>query len=145
MLNPDFKEFVQSLNASGVRYLLVGGYAVAIHGHPRYTKDLDIWIERSDENAGRVLDAIKAFGFGSLPLTKADFISPDGIVQLGYPPGRIDLINQCSGVDFVECYARRMTVEVEGVPVTVIDLESLKINKRASGRHQDLADLEELK
>lgn len=144
MLNPDFKEFLQSLNVSGVRYLVVGGYAVAIHGHPRYTKDLDIWIERSDQNARRLLDALKAFGFGSLALTEADFVAPDRIIQLGYPPARIDLINQCTGVDFADCYARRMILEIDGVEVSVIDLPGLKANKKASGRHQDLADLEAL-
>ncbi len=144
VLNQDFKEFVQSLNDNGVRYLIVGGYAVALHGHPRYTKDLDVWIERSPENARRLLSALAHFGFGSLALTSEDFLLPDGVIQLGYPPSRIDLINQCSGVDFAECFARRMRVDVDGVEVSCIDLDKLRENKKATGRHQDLADLENL-
>lgn len=84
--NPDFKEFVQSLNDNEVRYLVVGGYAVALHGHPRYTKDLDIWLWLDRENALQVIAALQHFGFGSLGLTPEDFLTADQIVQLGYPP-----------------------------------------------------------
>ena len=144
MLNPDFKEFIESLNANGVRYLVVGGYAVAFHGHPRYTKDLDIWLEMTPENAAKAVQALDQFGFGSLRLKDTDFLAPDQIIQLGYPPNRIDLFSTLPGVDFAVCYAARVQVEVEGVPVNFIDLENLKKNKQASGRHQDLADLENL-
>ncbi len=88
MLNQDFKEFIQFLNANSVRYLVVGGYAVAVHGHPRYTKDIDIWIEMSSENADNLLKALEQFGFGSLGLNSQDFLTPDQIIQLGYPPNR---------------------------------------------------------
>ena len=144
MLNRDFKEFIQSLNDSGVRYLVIGGYAVALHGYPRYTKDLDIWIETSPENAERMVKALEQFGFASLGLQEADFMVPHQIIQLGYPPSRIDLISTPAGVDFERCYASRVKVEIEGVTVHFIDLENLRLNKRATGRLQDLADLEHL-
>ena len=145
MLNRDFKEFIQSLNGNQVRYLIVGGYAVAFHGHPRYTKDIDIWIEMTEENSENAIQALEQFGFGSLGLKKEDFLIPDQIIQLGYPPSRIDLINTLSGVDFASCYASRLQIPIDGVQVNFIDLENLKKNKQASGRHQDLADLESLK
>ena len=144
MLNRDFIEFIQSLNDNQVRYLVVGGYAVALHGNPRYTKDMDVWIDMSPENAVNVVKALKQFGFGSLGLKKADFLMPDQIIQLGYPPNRIDIHTTLTGVDFSPCYASRVQVEIEGVNINFIDLENLKKNKRASGRHQDLADLENL-
>ncbi len=144
MLNQDFKEFIESLNANQVRYLVVGGYAVAVHGHPRYTKDMDIWIEVSPENATNMLKALEQFGFGSLGLTAADFLTNDQIVQLGNPPNRIELFTALPGVDFAACYPSRVEIEIDGVRVSFIDLENLKKNKRAAGRHQDLADLENL-
>jgi predicted nucleotidyltransferase len=144
VLNQDFKEFIQSLNDNQVQYLVVGGYAVAVHGHPRYTKDIDIWIQVSDENAARIVKAIEQFGFGSLELKREDFLEFDQIIQLGYAPNRIDLITHADGVDFEACYPDHIEVEIEGVHVNFIDLENLKKNKRASGRLQDLADLEKL-
>jgi len=144
VLNRDFKEFIESLNDNGVRYLVVGGYAVALHGYPRYTKDIDIWLERTPENAKRAIDALNQFGFGSLGLQAADFLEPDQIIQLGYPPARIDLLTTIPGVSFDECYKSRVVVDVDGVQVNFIDLENLKKSKRASGRYQDLADLENL-
>lgn len=144
MLNPDFREFIESLNDNGVRYLVVGGYAVAFHGHPRYTKDFDVWIEMSEENAARMVAALEQFGFGSLGLTAADFLVPDQIIQLGYPPNRIDILTTLPGVEFSECYPSRIVVDIDGLPVNFIDLENLKRTKRASGRLQDLADLEYL-
>jgi hypothetical protein len=144
VLTPDFKEFIQSLNDNEVRFLIVGGYAVAFHGHPRYTKDLDIWIWVDDHNAENVIKALDQFGFASLQLTPADFLDANMVVQLGYPPNRIDLIMGLVGVDFDTCYPVRVEEEVEGVILPFIDLENLKKNKRASGRYQDLADLENL-
>jgi predicted nucleotidyltransferase len=144
VLNQDFKEFLLSLNDNQVRYLVVGGYAVALHGHPRYTKDIDIWIEPSLENATSAIKALDQFGFASLGLKAGDFLVPDQIIQLGYPPNRIDLISTLPGVEFADCYTSRETVEIDGVFVDFIDLENLRKNKRASGRHQDLADLENL-
>jgi hypothetical protein len=144
MLNQDFREFIQSLNDNSVRYLVVGGYAVALHGHPRYTKDIDIWIELSEANAARLVEALREFGFGSLGLEVTDFLVTDQIIQLGYPPNRIDLITSLEGVDFETCYEARVAVEIDDVTVNFIDLENLKQNKKATGRLQDLADLENL-
>jgi len=144
MLTQDFKEFVTSLNDNKVRYLVVGGYAVAYHGYPRYTKDIDIWIDLDPDNASRIVKALDQFGFASIGLTPEDFLETETIIQLGYPPNRIDLITSLSGVDFEDCYTNRESVEMDGVVVDFIDLESLRRNKKSSGRAQDLADLENL-
>jgi hypothetical protein len=144
VLSPDFKEFIQSLNANDVEYLILGGYAVAIHGHPRYTKDLDVWLNNSASNAEKVLQALVQFGFESLGLTKDDFVTADQMIQLGYPPNRIDLMTYADGLEFPQSYEQRLTVEVDGVAVNFINLADLRKNKRATGRLQDLADLEGL-
>jgi hypothetical protein len=144
MLNPDFKEFIQLLNANQVKYLIIGGYAVAIHGHPRYTKDIDIWVEMSPENADKIITALDQFGFGNLGLSSQDFQAPDQIIQLGYPPNRIDLITTPDGIDFETCYSSKTEIIVDDITVQFIDLDNLKKNKKASGRLQDLADLENL-
>jgi len=144
VLNQDFKEFIQSLNDNGVRYLVIGGYAVAFHGHPRYTKDMDVWVGMDAENATNIVKALVQFGFASLGLQASDFTAPDQIIQLGYPPNLIDVITTASGVDFDACYTSRVQEEIDGIQVNFIDLESLKRNKKAVGRHQDLADIESL-
>ncbi|AOX02227.1 hypothetical protein BJP34_24785 [Moorena producens PAL-8-15-08-1] len=144
MLNQDFKEFIQLLNDNQVKYLVIGGYAVAVHGHPRYTKDIDIWIEMSPENAQQMMIALTQFGFGSLGLAAEDFQTPDQIIQLGYPPNRIDLITTPDGIDFETCYQAKIEVIIDDISVNFIDLDNLKKNKQASGRLQDLADLENL-
>lgn len=144
MLNQDFKEFIQLLNDNHVRYLVIGGYAVALHGYPRYTKDIDIWIEMKPDNAANMVKALEQFGFSSLGLQATDFLVPDQIIQLGYPPNRIDLMTTAAGVEFESCYATRVEVEIDGVTVNFIDLDNLKKSKKASGRLQDLADLENL-
>lgn len=144
MLNKDFREFIESLNSNKVKYLLVGGYAIAFHGHPRYTKDLDIWLEISEENSERMIKALTDFGFGDVDVSKEDFLQKGMVVQLGYPPNRIDLINSPDGVDFAECFASKIEIEIDAVKIFVIDLENLRKNKKASGRLQDLADLEKL-
>ena len=123
---------------------MVGGYAVALHGHPRYTKDINIWVGLDEENARRLVQAIEDFGFGSLGLAADDFLVPDRIVQLGYPPSRIDLLTTLPGVAFEACFPSAVEVTIDGLTVTFIDLENLRTNKRASGRHQDLADLDNL-
>jgi hypothetical protein len=144
MLNQDFKEFIQLLNDNQVKYLVIGGYAVAVHGHPRYTKDIDIWIEISEENAQKLVIALTQFGFESLGLTSDDFQTPYQIIQLGYPPNRIDLITNPDGIDSQTCYDSKIEVTLNDVPVKFINLDNLKKNKLASGRLQDLADLEKL-
>lgn len=143
-LSQDFREFIELLNKNRVRYLVIGGYAVTLHGFPRYTKDLDVWVEATPENATRVLDVLRSFGFGSLDLQERDFTKPDRIIQLGYPPNRIDLLTTPSGVDFKTCYAVRKQIQLSGVKVNFIDLENLKRNKQAAGRTQDRLDLENL-
>ncbi|HEY9647372.1 MAG TPA: DUF6036 family nucleotidyltransferase [Chroococcidiopsis sp.] len=144
MLSQDFREFIELLNKHEVRYLVIGGYAVALHGHPRYTKDLDIWIEMDIENAKRLMNALTDFGFGAVGLSQDDFVVPDQVIQLGYPPNRIDLITTPDGVNFKTCYQSKITVSLGEITVNFIDLANLKINKKASGRLQDLADLENL-
>jgi predicted nucleotidyltransferase len=144
VLNQDFKEFIQSLNDNRVRYLVIGGYAVGFHGHPRYTKAIDIWIAMDPENAANIMKSLEQFGFASLGLQESDFTTPDQIIQLGYPPNRIDLITTTLGVDFDNCYQSRVQAEIDGIQVNFIDLENLKRNKQAVGRHQDLADIENL-
>ena len=144
ILNQDFKEFFQLLNEHKVRYLVVGGYAVAFHGYPRYTKDVDIWVDSSEENARKLVQALDDFGFGSLGLQIEDFLEADTVIQLGYPPNRIDLLIGIPGVVFEECYAQKVDVNIEGVTLHFINLEHLIQSKRASGRHQDLADIEHL-
>jgi hypothetical protein len=143
-LNRDFKEFLKLLNKHAVKYLVVGGYSVAVHGHPRYTKDIDIWILTSEQNASSLIEALKEFGFGSLDLTFDDFKSPGQVVQLGNAPARIDILTSLTGVDFDACWDNRVSVEDEGLVYSVISLKDLRVNKAALGRYQDLADLEQL-
>lgn len=143
MLNSDFKEFAELLNANAVEYLVVGGYALAAHGHPRYTGDIDFWVSPAPANIKRLLTVLQAFGFGSLGLTASDF-EADTVVQLGQPPRRIDLLTSIDGVDFTSCWARRETVALGGLVLQLIGLDDFKANKRAAGRLKDLADLEAL-
>ena len=142
MLTSDFKEFAELLNSNRVEYLIVGGYALAAYGHPRYTGDLDFWIGAERENASKVLAALAEFGFADLDINMVDLTTPKNVIQLGYPPRRIDLLTTIDGVDFSECFPRRMTVSIDGVPLSFISIDDFKINKKAVGRHQDLADLE---
>ena len=144
ILNPDFREFFQLLNKNRVRYLVIGGFAVAFHGYPRYTKDIDIWLWLNPKNAERVVDSLREFGFEALGLDVNDFLESDTIIQLGYPPNRIDLILTPPGVDFDTCYPTRIEEEIDGVMLPFIDLDNLKKNKSAAGRAQDLADIENL-
>lgn len=143
-LNPDWREFIELLNVNEVQYLVVGGYAVAFHGYPRYTKDIDIWIWIDPPNAQRMMKVLDEFGFASLDITAQDFLKPDFIIQLGYPPHRIDLLTTIPGVEFQECFAAKVQQMIDGVPVNFIDVEHLKQNKRATGRAQDIADVENL-
>jgi len=144
ILNKDFREFIQSLNDNEVKYLVVGGYAVAFHGYPRHTRDIDIWIWLDKTNAEKLTHAIIDFGFESLDLKSEDFLDPDQVIQLGYPPNRIDIISHLNGVRFQECYQQKVEVEIEGTRINFIDIKNLKKNKKATGRYQDLADLEHL-
>jgi predicted nucleotidyltransferase len=141
MLSRDFKEFAESLATHRVEALVVGGYALAAHGHPRYTGDIDFWIRPEPQNIERLLEALAAFGFASLGLTAADF-EPGNVVQLGVAPNRIDLLTRIQGVEFDACWGRRERVVLDGVALDIIGVEDFKANKRAVGRQKDLADLE---
>jgi predicted nucleotidyltransferase len=143
-LPKDFKEFLSLLRIHGVEYLVIGAYAVGYHGYPRATKDLDIWIAATPENAKRVVTSLKEFGFSTPELTTELLLKPNNIVRMGEEPMRIEVLNWASGVNFEECYGERITDTLDGVEVSLIGLEHLKINKKASGRLKDLADLEEL-
>ena len=143
-LPPDFKEFLRLLNAHQVEYLLIGGYAVGYHGYPRATADMDIWIALQPANAERIVAVLKEFGFDLPELSPELFLKEWQIIRLGVPPVRIELATTVSGVNFNECYAERIADMLDGVKVNLISLRHLKINKKASGRHQDLADLENL-
>ncbi len=144
VMNKDFKEFIQLLNANNVKYLIVGGYAVGFHGYPRYTKDLDVWLLVSEENAEKIINTLKQFGFGGVGLNKTDFLKTDEFVQLGYPPNQIDLVTSCDGVEFSECYKSKLEIEIDDTTINFIDLDNLRKNKKASGRPQDIADLDNL-
>ncbi|MBU0752615.1 MAG: hypothetical protein KJ787_06845 [Gammaproteobacteria bacterium] len=144
MLSKDFKEFVALLNAHGAKYLVVGGYAMAVHGRPRQTGDLDIWLKRDHANALTVVAALQDFGFGDLGLTVKDFEVPDQVVQLGYPPFRIDLLTGIDGVDFDSAWQTRFEYAHGDLKIPFIGLEALKANKRASARPRDIDDLENL-
>lgn len=143
-LSRDFREFLQFLNEHAVEYLLIGGHAVALHGYPRATSDLDVWIGVSEVNAQRLTKALQRFGFDLPEVTPALFLQPDRIIRMGVPPNQIEILTGIDGVQFSDCYPRRVTLELNEVPVCVISSEDLKINKRASGRNKDLADLDEL-
>lgn len=140
----DFRDFLEALHKQQVRFLVAGAFALAAHGHPRYTKDLDIWVEMEPDNAVRLAAALDDFGMGSLGLTPDDFLTENTVIQLGYEPNRIDLLTSLDGVNFEEAYPQRVMLALAGYVAPVLDRETLKANKRASGRLRDLADLEEL-
>lgn len=143
-LPPDFKEFLRLLAAHKVEYLLIGGYAVGYHGYPRATADMDIWTAMNPANAEKIVAVLKEFGFDPPELSPETFLKEWQIIRMGVPPVRIELATTISGVSFAECYAQRVVDVLDGVKVNLISLKYLKANKKASGRHQDLADLENL-
>lgn len=144
-LPPDFREFLECLNAAGVEYLLVGGHAVTFHGYPRVTADMDVWIGRSVDNADRLLAAIRRFFSGDLPgLTREQLLDPDQVTHFGAHPFQIEILNRISGAEFPAAWSRRIQTHYDSTPVNILSLEDLKLNKRASGRAKDLADLENL-
>jgi predicted nucleotidyltransferase len=143
-LPQDFKEFLKLLRSHGVKYLLIGGYAVSYHGYVRPTGDMDIWILPEPENVARIIDALGDFGFGSTGLSPELFLAPRRIVRIGNAPLRLEIMNAISGVEFEECYRTRITESMHGIEVDLIDLGNLKRNKAASGRLKDLDDLSHL-
>ena len=144
-LEADFFDFIKICNEVGVRYLVVGGYAVSIHGYPRSTKDMDVCIEMSSENAEKMVEVLKQFGMGSLGLTKEDFLIPYNFTQIGYEPIRIDILNDIDGVDFLVAWNNKKVVEMDGVKFNFIGYNELLKVKAKAGRPQDLADIDKLK
>lgn len=144
MLNPDFRDMLSAFSDAGVDYLVVGAYALAVHGIPRATGDIDFWIRPTPDNARRVLDALIAFGAPVDELTTDDFVSPGRVIQLGLAPARIDILTSIDGVGFDDAWPNRVETEVDGRPVLVIGRADLIRNKTAVGRPRDLADVAEL-
>ncbi len=141
-LPPDFKEFLRFFVIHEIRFLLIGGYAVNAYGHIRNTVDIDVWIAADRENQNRVINAVRAFGFTSTPADILD--ESNSMLRMGIPPLRIGVLKSISGVEFEDCWQRRVKFDADGFTVPMISLEDLKINKKASGRGKDLLDLEEL-
>ena len=144
ILAQDFEEFVALLNKHGVQYMVVGGYALAFHGKPRHTGDLDIWIGISKKNADKMLDVLKEFGLSAQGFTKDDFLKEGYMTQIGYPPLRIDILNSIDGVDFKDAYKNKEEVDLDGLIITYIGLQDFIKNKEASGRLQDINDIASL-
>ena len=140
----DFNEFLRLLNEHQVEYLLVGGFAVSYHGYPRATDDIDVLVRRSQQNAERIVLALREFGFDTPNLSASLFLDKNKIVRMGNPPLRIELLTSIDGVEFASCAANQIVADFDGTPVPVISLDDLKTNKRSSGRHRDLDDLEHL-
>jgi len=144
MLNEDYRDMLQALVAEKVRFLLVGAYALAAHGYPRATMDIDIWVMPAPDNADAVLRAIHRFGAPLHDLTKADLESDGTVFQIGLAPRRIDILTAASGLQFDQAFAHSLTVDIEGIEVHIPSVADLIRNKRASGRTKDLADAEAL-
>ena len=141
-MNRDFAEMLSALSEAGAEFLVVGAYALAAHGIPRATGDLDIWVRPTKDNAGRVMGALIAFGAHLGDLTLDDLTKPDTVFQIGVEPGRVDILSSISGVQFDDAWGRRLVLEIEGVTVPVLGRADFITNKRASGRPKDLIDLD---
>ena len=145
MLSQDFLDLLELFNQHEVRYLIVGGHAVSVYTEPRYTKDLDLWIERNTTNASKILKAIDDFGFSSMALTVEDFTAPKFVVQLGVEPVRIDLLTDVADLDFADCWTRRLEIVLSETRATLIGLDDLIKTKERACRPRDLADLYDLR
>jgi hypothetical protein len=143
-MQSDFKDLLSGFCASRVEFLLVGAHAMAVHGHVRATKDLDVWIRPTPENASRIFKALIEFGAPLLDLTEADLATPGTVFQIGVPPLRIDLVTRIDGVAFEDAWGRRVLTPLDGFEVPTLSRADLIANKRATGRLRDLADVEEL-
>ena len=144
MLNSDYKDMLQVLLDNGVKFLLVGAYAMGAHGYPRATGDIDIWVEPSAENSERVYRSMEAFGAPLHEIDDATFATPGVVFQIGVAPRRIDIITTISGVEFNEAYQQRQIVEMEGLSITILSLYDLIRNKKATGRDKDRLDADQL-
>ncbi|MEY3000534.1 MAG: hypothetical protein RL648_748 [Verrucomicrobiota bacterium] len=145
MLNPHFQAFIALLEKNKVRYLIVGGYAVGLHGFPRYTGDIDVFIAISEENARLVLKTFSEFGFGDLGLKESDFMEDEIVVEIGREPLKIQILTGIDGVTFEECWSDRISVQLSGLEVPFIGIDSLIRNKAATPRAKDKIDLQELR
>lgn len=144
-LNRDLREFIGLLNSHGVEFIIVGAHALAWHGLPRYTKDIDFLVATDSANAASLAEVIEEFGFSSTGLTAADFSKPDQVIQLGLEPNRIDLLTGISGVAWEDAWNTRVSGEIDGLPVAFLGADAYIRNKLASGRPQDLADVSRLR
>jgi hypothetical protein len=144
MLNEDYKDILRALCDENVRFVLVGAYALAAHGYPRATMDIDIWVMPTAENADAVLRALRRFGTPLHNLTKDDLLRDGTIFQIGVAPRRIDIITSASGLQFEHVYGNSISVNIEGIDVRIPSIDDLIVNKRATGRTRDLADAEAL-
>lgn len=143
-LPQDFKDFLKLLKSHEVRYLLIGGYAVIYHGFPRATGDMDVWVAVSPDNASKLVDVLKDFGFEVPDLSPNPFLEEGKVIRMGLPPIRLEILTSVSGVSFEECFNSRIVERIDDVEINIISLEFLKKNKKASGRYKDLNDLENL-
>jgi predicted nucleotidyltransferase len=145
MLNKNFRDMLFALNDAGVEYLVVGAYALAAHGSPRATGDIDFWVRAVPDNATRVWRALSAFGAPMSRISVEDFVSQDVVFQIGLPPQRIDILTSISGVEFEDAWNSRIDVEIDGISVPVLGLNELLINKSSSGRDKDAADVQTIR
>ena len=143
-VQPDFKELLELLNAHKAEFIIVGAYALAFHGAPRFTGDIDIFVKPDPENAEKILAALEEFGFGSLNLTKSDFEDPDKVVQLGLAPVRVDLITSLTAVSWQEAFSGKAQGTYDDVPVYYLGRKEFLSNKKTLGRKKALADIEAL-
>ena len=144
MLNNDYKDILLALSERKVKFLLVGAYAMAVHGYPRSTMDIDLWVMPNPENASAILQALEDFGAPTGELSTEDLQKKDIIFQIGVAPRRIDILTSVDGLEFEDAFARSQTIEIEGIPVHVLSVADIIINKRSTGRTKDLADAEAL-
>lgn len=143
-LNEDFLEFIRLLENHEVDYLIIGGYAVALHGFPRYTGDIDFFVAVNPENAAKLMNVFNAFGFGEIGIVQDDFMQPNFVVEIGREPRKIQVLTGIDGVTFADCYSRRLVIEFQGIHLNFIGKEDLIRNKHASARSKDLIDIDEL-
>lgn len=144
LLPDDFREFLKLCNARRAKYLLIGGYAVNYFGYSRATSDMDVWIDRTSDNADKLVSVLRDFGFQTEDVTSELFMSKGNIVRMGVPPLRLEILNEISGLSFSDCYPKRLRVVIDGIKVDLISLEDLVQNKKASGRPKDLIDVDHL-
>lgn len=144
LLNPDFRDILSEFAAAGVEYLVVGAYALAAHGLPRATGDIDLWVRRSPENARQIMAALTHFGAPLSQTSEQDFLQPDTVVQIGVAPRRVDILTDITGVEFSTAWDARTEADIDGMRIPVISLDDLLRNKQATGREKDRLDAREL-